>query len=883
MARFRVRDHDFNWLDCMEYDMFIRSEAGDWAPLEPDKFAVRGVYGYRWYNIDDAFDPKFDDPCSNIETGECGGGPTSQVKGSGDGYGSQGPLFDPILGYPPGYDLPDAGRTGFGERIVNLSPAGRAIRRPGIKLIESYDPVGHASKSGLGTWENPNVAFASVHSRGAVITETIYAMPPHGGYVEFLFASYQESGISVDVYHMGQRVVSTCGRVGGRSRLKFELDATQEDLRLMIRVRADQGSNWSMQVFPPSLATPPDRGNLPLDHQAAYNVIGFPDIINPRYIGTPIFPAPCHATVWPLAERILDSNAFEYYHYVGTESGWMYVDYTSWDNLDFIEVYQAGKRIATTLDAQTERGFLRFYYDPENTLNYDLMVRVVAKDFGRNESLKSVYYSMYCPGERGARTFRHPCETYSVYSAGHPYTEDNFQLIRHTDQRAILVQLDSGSFTGYFELFDANHTVIDTEHKDGIGTLEAWFDPPQVHNERAQVAVRATSAIGCDWQYFVYCPIQPPKVLVPDYIVPYRCIEGTQTQVEDTDGYRPQYTIGPWDWKLVVQDRAGSNLINYHWKDNYEYTIVARIGDSFWTRNFFTLTSLAPANTDMALALLDRGWFALGGQNIFNPAAPRWIRMHKANGFVHLIYERPMVLSNTQPGVPDTNSWQLMGPHHRWEYGYEYVVFINDSFGQVELAQTRIILPEQSHQGPRPNPWWFVEHTNSTTIRIHNDGRLEATSHIGQPATINIMRRPLFMDDGSGASSLRWRRDFYTDNWPEGQRTFEWDYGREYVDMNWHSGAETSAVTYKHHIPLHMLDIAAGRAGNPPGFPAWDGNSCGGSFGASGFSGGKEPKASRMIRPTEGGRGTWQVLSRPFRYKEQLEIMEHYRDLARIL
>lgn len=525
MARFRVRNLANNgWYDCADTPMYIRTKEGTWQPLTVDTFAVRGLHGKRWYDIDASFDPDFDDPCINQEVGNCGGSPTSTTKGSGTGDGSRGPKYDALLGYPAGYDLPDAMRTGFGVSIGNVPPTSRYITRPGIRTIESYDPTGLASQQGLGTWTNPNVPWASIHSRGAQITETIYAIPRTEGYVEISFASYQADGLSVDVYAEGIRVASTCGKVGGRGRIKFLNDPDADDMRIMIRVRASQGANWSLQVMPPKLSATSDRANLALDSQAAYDVLTFPDVITPEYIGTPIFPAPCHATVWPIAERIVDSSAFEYYHYIGANKGWTYLNYTSWDNLDYIEVYQAGKRIASTQEAQTGQGYLYFYYDPQSTTTYDLMVRVVAKDFGKNESIDSFYYSLYCPTERGAREYRFPCQSDWTVSAGHPTTEDNFALGTQTDQRAVVIQVRAGSFDTLFEVFDQNMNLLDSENLlvGETGTLEFWKET--THTLRSNITVRVTSGIGSDWSYFVWCPIQPPHFNVNDFLVPYNCL-----------------------------------------------------------------------------------------------------------------------------------------------------------------------------------------------------------------------------------------------------------------------------------------------------------------------------------------------------------------------
>ena len=134
MARFRVRNAANNgWHDCVDTPMFIRTHQGDWTPLTPEKFSVRNQWGKRWHLIDDSFDPTYDDPCSNLETGACGGGPTSTTKGSGNGIGSGGRgKYDILTGYPAGFDLPDAGRTGFGLVNSFAPPTGRSINRPWV-------------------------------------------------------------------------------------------------------------------------------------------------------------------------------------------------------------------------------------------------------------------------------------------------------------------------------------------------------------------------------------------------------------------------------------------------------------------------------------------------------------------------------------------------------------------------------------------------------------------------------------------------------------------------------------------------------------------------------------------------------------------------------
>ncbi len=523
MARFRVWDERVRqWRDCVDVPMYVLYN-DDWLALLPNSFSVANQFGDRWHEIDDSPDPDFDDPCATIDSEGCNGSPTSKTRGSGDGKGSRGPVYDQLKGYPPGYDLPDAGRSGFGQILNGAAPTGRAINRPGIHLQESYDPVGVTTRYGLGTYANPNTPFSYVSGRGARITETIYAIPNAPGIVEIPFVCYDTYGMSIDIYHMGLRVASTCGKVTGRGRISFEYDRAAQDRRIMIRVRCEPSAAWALTVLPPSLITTVDRANLPLEYQTAYDFIQYPDLISERFLGTTVFPAPCHATVFPRKDRIVDNAALEYWHYIGAVQGRIILDYTSWDNFDYIEIYHNGRRIATTLDPQTELGYLTIEYNGTTDVT-DIMVRIVASDFKGGASLESNYYSLYCPEARGARTYRHPCETYVIMSAGHHVTEDNFALGTQVDKRAVLVNCRAGSYESTFEVFDNKMNLLDREvvPAHSQGTLEFWKET--WHVDRADITIRVTSAIGSDWSYFVWCPIQPAKLEHRDLLLTYNCL-----------------------------------------------------------------------------------------------------------------------------------------------------------------------------------------------------------------------------------------------------------------------------------------------------------------------------------------------------------------------
>lgn len=325
-----------------------------------------------------------------------------------------------------------------------------------------------------------------------------------------------------------------------------------------------------------------DVTDLELDYYQTYDTASYPDLLTMEYLGTPVFPAPCHATVFPIPNRISylprikeyipDPNAkttsyenasFEYYHYVGEESGWMYLDYKSWANLDFIEVYHNGLRIASTLDPQQARGYLKFLYDPASTTCYDIMVRVVSQTIDEGDPT-SVYYSIWCPNVMGAREYRHDCNSYTVYSAGHPVTEDNFTLGSHADDRLILVDVDAGNqgLTTKFELYASDDRLLDTTITDGVYTLEYYKDKDD--RTLDQVCVRVTSAIGCDWSIYVHCPIEIPEISVPDYEVPYDC--NAIADMPDDD----------WIWKRIYKSDVGVTRAECQWYFGYEYAVVCR-------------------------------------------------------------------------------------------------------------------------------------------------------------------------------------------------------------------------------------------------------------------------------------------------------------------
>jgi hypothetical protein len=252
-GRMFIRNSDnTGWIDVVVTPVYVRDATNtSWVRLVPNEFYMMNQRSSGWMLIDDQSDPAMDNPCVNLSDGDCTGSPTDATAGSGDGRGSSGPAFDVVKGYPVGYDMPDAMYASFGLRsVIDVAPLGMEIYRPKLRVAESYDPIGLSSFEGLGRYSNPNVLNASVASRGAKITETVYRCGQTDGVVEILFACYDANGISVDVYYMGIRVATTCGFHVGRGKLHFDYAPTQNQAeeRIFIRVRGEESSFWSLQV-----------------------------------------------------------------------------------------------------------------------------------------------------------------------------------------------------------------------------------------------------------------------------------------------------------------------------------------------------------------------------------------------------------------------------------------------------------------------------------------------------------------------------------------------------------------------------------------------------------------------------------------------------------
>lgn len=547
MGRFLVRNALNNkWLDSCNKSMAVRSpDNRTWIPINARKLWMRDSSNNDWIENDCSNSEEnamFNDPCKfgQIQPLNCPEAIDLEDAGSGDGEGSGGLTFDLITGYPFGYDLPDAADNSFTLEKDPSAPKGYSLRRPALNfLFESYDDSGTTPSYGRGNYDNPNYIGSSVFSGGCQITETIFDLRDKEGYVEILFASYDEDGISIDVYYLGKRIATTCGRVRDRSKIEFYWDPVigEGEQRVMIRVRGSEGTRWTYQVTEPKqLLTIYNLDNTDLSQMAA--------MFTDEYVGTPIYPAPCHATVFPKEQRTADGKWFyEFHHWIGPISDpnltWeAVVDFTSWLNADKFEVYHGGLRIATSLNATEGLGMLKLLWRPERFAVPvpDIMVRVTAANRFYEEDIQSWYYSLYCPNTPGYRENPWICGTEEsiITGAGHSSTEDVFDLDNGVDPGIVSI-----AFKGFEEgtnyvvsVFDANYNLITDETIVGIGYVSFMTDSQYHGTDRLRIAVRVDAPLGSSWEYEVSCPAATLDVYIDDKTVPV-CNDQVELTITD--------------------------------------------------------------------------------------------------------------------------------------------------------------------------------------------------------------------------------------------------------------------------------------------------------------------------------------------------------------
>ena len=520
------------WLDQCNSEFYFRDAFNaSWVRFYPAQTKVRDSGNSKWLDVDCTFDPALDDPCANLaqlNSIACPDTVSITDAGSGNGLGSGGAEFDILEGYPAGYDLPDAGQVGFGLEKSFGTYEGLVINRPGIdNLKDTYDNSGINSFYGRGTYENPSFVSTHTFSTGSAVTETIYETGDTAGQFEILYASYAETGISIDVYYLGALIASTCGRVFGRGKLEFGANPNigAGESRVMIRVRGEDKTRWQYSVVGP-------KAVLALPVFEPGNNRHLAQIRNMEYVGTSIFPAPAHSRVAYMSDRFKEGQWWqEYVHTVGLVNPAagpyvLHLNYETWENADWVEVYHGGERIASTMGNKNTDGLLRIVFDPWRfaTPVPDIVVKVMAQEREYLADMSSQEYMLYDPNTAGYKENRFPCEMpeAGISSAGHYSTEDHYRMNTLDGDGVASIKITGyGDFTYTASVFDKNGELVTAKKSRGTSFLQ-WFRLKESSNfdDLEDVSVRIDSPLDSSWTYWVGCYVPLLNVEIDDQLVP---------------------------------------------------------------------------------------------------------------------------------------------------------------------------------------------------------------------------------------------------------------------------------------------------------------------------------------------------------------------------
>lgn len=533
---------DNGWLDqCNSEWRFRDGNNSSWVRFFPEQTSLRNSGNSDWLDVDCAFDEVLDDPCAALArfaSNVCSTSVLITEAGSGDGSGSGGPQFDILDGYPAGYDLPDAGQVGFGVEVIPGSFENKVISRPGIDFNkETYGSEAINSFYGRGTYANPSYVNTHTFAVGTAISESIYQLGDTQGFFEILYASYHPEGVSIDVYYLGALIASTCGRVTGRGKLEFPFDpniGAGED-RVMIRVRGEDKGQWLYNIVGP-------KAQLGLAVFEPENISHLSAIRTTEYIGSPIFPAASHARVFPFADRILQGQYwYEYVHtmeFIDNNGDSrlasraqgpyiLHMNYETWANADWVEVYHGGKRVASTLGNVTEDGLLEIVFDAYrySTPVPDIVVKVMASERQFDSDIVSQEYMLYDANTPGYKENRWPCETPTdgITSAGHYSTEDHFIMNNDVDRGVASVTLEADDPNTVITLstHDANGELIDVAQGQGR-VQNQWFripDDPR-YDDLLEISVRVDAPIDSGWNFEVGCYVPILDIEIDDQEIP---------------------------------------------------------------------------------------------------------------------------------------------------------------------------------------------------------------------------------------------------------------------------------------------------------------------------------------------------------------------------
>ncbi len=493
MARYRIRDPSNNrWLDICFHEFYIRNPANTgWRRITagPSTF-VRSSNNTHWLPVNckveeicqglgDPVDPSNPNypgtgqppPVGGVPPGG-GQGPSSGVPPAtytiddnhGDGLGSGGEPYDPITGYPPGYDLPDSS-----EHELVEGEDGDYLKRG--------DQVDNVSESiDRSPFATNVVCPSTVFSSGTTFVETVHELNTVVGIGSIQYAIFSHS-IKISVYHGGKLIVTTPDYVMGRGSLNFSYDPGLygHDNIVFIRIRSKSpNAEWYYSLACPESA--------PKDKEP----------------GSPTNPYPCLATVEPTWGSGIGVQ--ETVHDVGLDPGIMTFEYHMFNIADKMTVYYNGKVIGGTGGFVSGEGSFTVNHIPEGNVS-DITIRVEGI---KNET--SYVYRMYCPGMDGTKENPKNCSDTLISSTASKV--DNFFYL---GEDAVDVSVDYHMYTSgdKLEVYQDGFLIAQTAgFVSGTGSVIFNYDPANGYDILIRVIANPNDTRST-WAYYVHCTPTP--------------------------------------------------------------------------------------------------------------------------------------------------------------------------------------------------------------------------------------------------------------------------------------------------------------------------------------------------------------------------------------
>ena len=481
-------DDDTTWIRLLPQsgNLFVRNGSNTcWLPIGCDDNTVN-----RCPNFGDPYDPN--NPLSPNNPGVVLG-PNGEIFGpdepaipgtEGDHPYNPQDGYNTVEGYPDGYYFGEPGDQDPAVIPDPTSPSGEAIIDYSTGGVYTYvndlnglpaTPVTEITSTGeTGTYDDPISCPATVQSVGVNVMQIVHYLNQVSGIGRLMYTVYTGT-VEFKVFQGGQLIGQTIGEVFGRGEIQFTFDlnaAQSADPRIMVQTfSTDPNSEWS--YFMPC-----------------------PNEVIDTY-GTPVEPAPCHATVpvtWGAGRGIEET-----YHYMGLGSGTVVLDYEFFTQPDKLDVFYKGVNIANTGGFTSGGGTLTFPFNSDG-VNGDLLIRVEGQEDGT-----SYVYRMYCPDQLGSSINPLPCGTDDVIGQGSG-TTDTFQSLGAVGGQVSL-HYDTFNVPDQIDIYQGSTLVASTGGQvSEEGFLGFTYDP----NNGQDVLIRVTGSTGngdTTWIFHLACPV----------------------------------------------------------------------------------------------------------------------------------------------------------------------------------------------------------------------------------------------------------------------------------------------------------------------------------------------------------------------------------------